>query len=176
MTTCNVLLLVVAMAAVVGIAYGMTRWSLRKYDDLRAMVAESDAAFQRVASALGLRFIAPDGYEHPIVGTIPRFGVAVGTLEGVSVELGVGFDSDGSFARTELSAKLAPGSRTSRAVDANAADERYYLEYEGSRLTLCPVAKKRGSSQFIVYQLETDAALLIELSRELVRIVRNAAG
>ena len=83
MSVLDVLILLAAIAAIAGIAVGMTRWSRRKYDELRHLAAASDASMQRAANALGLRFRQHAGYEHPFVGTVPAFAEIHGELDGV---------------------------------------------------------------------------------------------
>ncbi|HEY3499689.1 MAG TPA: hypothetical protein VGK73_33590 [Polyangiaceae bacterium] len=169
MTPLEILVLIAAIALVVAIAFGMTRWSQRKYADLRRVVAASDAAMRETASRLGLGFVAHGSYEHPIVGSVPAFGMLRGTLDGIHVEARVAIDHDAQFARTELSARTLDAGHGS-AAGVLSANERYDLEREGNLVTLRPKVPRAGSSQFMVYEVVTDPMLLQALLRELAAI------
>lgn len=167
--------MVLAILGSAGIAWGMTRWSMNKHAQRNARVAVSDAALMEVARRLGLTFGAGPAYEHPFIGPIAAFGAARGVLDGIAVHVGVDMGSEGDTARTELRAEL-PGGYDAALLPRYALNcERYTLERGPKTLTLYPVVRKTGSSQFIVYELETEPATIIALLRELVELARTAS-
>jgi hypothetical protein len=168
-----VFILIAGIAGMLGIAIGMTRWSVAKYAELRKVAEASDRAMRDAASALALSYLAQPGYEHPIVGSIAGFGKLDGVLDGVRVRAFVNVDSERSFARTELVAELSEAAGSS-SREIPSPSERYRLVRDGAKLTLHPTLPKTGSWLFIAYEVVTDGALLSELLRELSRIARDA--
>ena len=106
----------------------MTRWSQKKYDELRQVAAESDRAMVEAARVLGLEFVPRAPHEHPLMGTIPAFGVVRGVLRGVPVKVTINVDTERGFAKTELSAELGDGPHEERLDGPSRSSERYRLE------------------------------------------------
>ena len=172
MSAIEVSLLIFAILFVAAIAVGMTRWSPGNYERLRRVVAASDAAMRGAGGALGLEFVEGGRYEHPLVGTIPGFGMLRGSLGGVPLEARVEAEHEDAPFRTALSSEVSP---ESNAVSKPVArgEKRYRLALEGAKLTLYPNVPRTGSSHAYTYEVVTDTHELTGFLRELAHLTRE---
>jgi hypothetical protein len=159
-------ILVVGLAVIGGIAFVATRWSLGRYAEHRRVVAQSDAALERLARELALEFLPRGGYDHPLVGHIPAFSLVRGTVNGVPVRVEVESEGDEPVTfRTVLSASIE-----GTLADPLPESAGYRLRRDGSRIALLPMVDKTGSVHAFVYHVVTDADLLRGLLSELASI------
>jgi hypothetical protein len=175
MSAGSVLALLGAIVLCIGVMFASLRGSQRNYEQLRRVAQLSDEAMRQTASALGLQFIPPSDYEHPLVGGVAGFGGLRGVVDGISVKVDVAREGEGELARIKLSAALPSGASLSAPERAARLHDRYRLESDEGTLTLYPRLAKRGSVQFISYEVITEPQELISLLRELARLARGVS-
>ena len=178
MTATNLLVLLGALALVVGVAFASYRWSLRVYAGLSRVASASNVAMQQAAAELGLEFVPSVSYEHPIVGRIASFGSLHGSIGGVQIRVEVRSDETGEGPThfwTELRAERI-GEAPHSAPRAIVPDERAYrIQRDGPTLVMRPIVREAGSSQAYLYRVVTDASALAQLVTELVALARSKA-
>jgi hypothetical protein len=170
-TATNLLVLLGALALVVGVAFASYRWSLRVYAGLSRVASASNVAMQQAAAELGLEFVPSVSYEHPLVGRIASFGSLHGSIDGVQIRVEV--RSDETRFWTELRAeRIGEAPRSAPRVVAQ-EEPTYRIQRDGPTLIMRPIVREAGSSQAYLYRVITDASALGRLVTELVALARS---
>jgi hypothetical protein len=171
------ILMPVAVVALAGFAYAMSRWRQRHHDDYLAMVGASNRAFESAAASLGLTYAPGPVHRHPLLGAIPEFGTAEGVHGGFRLQLRVAHESELTTPvvyRTHLVVRAADA----RAAFAPGRDEGALapvgrLVVEAGSITLAAAAPCRKPSMSYQFFLVLDPDELRALAVALLRLAER---
>jgi hypothetical protein len=149
----------------------LIRWSFGLHASEQREVARFDEALIALAARTGLRYLPAPVDEHPMMGSIRRYGCVVGKLHGVQVSVAVVSEPDSETSELCISVDRDPAAPANAEAVAGLQALGLEARIEARRLVAVPRPRRKT-----IMGLPTDVERCAEVLEQYVRATVDAVS